>query len=261
MTFFNSLIAAAADDWRDYCQHPFVEQLGQGTLSQDSFRHYLVQDYIFLKHFSRAWSLAVYKASTLEDMRSATTTLDALLNHEMTLHVAYGEKFGLSLDDMENASESTANLAYTRYTLDCALSGDELDLHVALAPCVIGYGEIGKRLAQNYADQLESNPYRDWIEMYSGDEYLSVVTDAIERLNRLAEIRSTEARFPQLVSIFSKATQLESAFWQMGLDISGLSDVLDAWRKNTRHCCLQLFPTESSDKVHRDRTFCLCFIS
>ncbi len=219
-TFFESLLAATTEDWHDYCHHPFVEQLGQGTLAESSFRHYLIQDYIFLKHFSRAWSLAVYKASTLEDMRSATTTLDALLNHEMKLHVAYGEKFGLSQADMENASESTANLAYTRYTLDCALAGDELDLHVALAPCVIGYGEIGKRLATDYADALAANPYRDWIEMYSGDEYLGVVNDAIERLNRLAVRRSTEARFPELVATFAKATRLESAFWQMGLDIS-----------------------------------------
>lgn len=220
MAFFDSLCEAAGNDWRDYCHHPFVEQLGAGTLAESSFRHYMIQDYIFLKHFSRAWSLAVYKASTLEDMRSATTTLDALLNHEMTLHVAYGKKFGLSHSDMEDAEESIANLAYTRFTLDCGLAGDELDLHVALAPCVIGYGEIGKRLATNYAGSLADNKYRDWIEMYAGEEYQSVVSDAIARLNRLSESRATAARFDQLADTFARATRLESAFWQMGLDLS-----------------------------------------
>jgi len=220
MTIFRSLRDAARIDWHDYCHHSFVEQLGRGDLSQDCFRHYLIQDYIFLKHFSRAWSLAVYKASTLEDMRSATTTLDALLNHEMTLHIAYGEKFGLSQTDMENAEESMANLAYTRFTLDRALAGDELDLHVALAPCVIGYGEIAVRLADQYAATMSDNPYRDWIEMYSGAEYCSIVDAAIDRLDRLGERLATPQRMPELVATFAKATQLESAFWQMGLDLS-----------------------------------------
>jgi len=220
MTLFNSLREAASKDWHDYCHHPFVEQLGSGKLPEACFRHYLVQDYIFLKHFSRAWSLAVYKATTLDDMRSATTTLDALLNHEMTLHIAYGKKFGLSQADMENADESVANLAYTRFTLDCALAGDELDLHVALAPCVIGYGEIASRLSNSYASAINDNQYRDWIEMYSGAEYQSLVDDAIARLDRLGSRRATAERMPELVATFSKATRLESAFWQMGLDIS-----------------------------------------
>ena len=40
----------------------FVEQLGDGSLPRKSFLHYLVQDYVFLVHFSRAWALAVVKS-------------------------------------------------------------------------------------------------------------------------------------------------------------------------------------------------------
>ena len=47
--------------------------------------------------------------------------------------------------------EATANLAYTRYVLDRGMSGDRLDLRVAIAPCLIGYGEIGMRLANDPA--------------------------------------------------------------------------------------------------------------
>ncbi len=87
-SFFERLKAEASDEWHDYCHHDFVNQLGNSSLPVACFRHYLLQDYVFLVHFSRAWALAVYKAERLDDMRAAATTLNALLNHEMALHVA-----------------------------------------------------------------------------------------------------------------------------------------------------------------------------
>lgn len=219
-SLFQRLKTNASQEWDDYCQHEFVELLGSGELPEECFKHYLVQDYIFLIHFSRAWALAVFKSENLADMRDATTTLNALLNHEMTLHVAYGEKFGITANAMETAEESISNMAYTRFVLEKGLSGDLLDLHVALAPCVIGYGEIGERLVRQAPQQLANNPYADWIQMYSGSEYQAVTANAIALIDRLAASRATEDRFPALLATFSQATRLETAFWQAGLDLS-----------------------------------------
>lgn len=219
-SFFARLKAQASDEWRAYGHHAFVNQLGDGSLPMACFRHYLLQDYVFLMHFSRAWALAVYKAERLDDMRAAATTLNALLNHEMALHVAYGKQFGITPEQMEAVEEAPANLAYTRYVLERGMAGDLLDLHVALAPCVIGYGEIGTRLASEYAATLLDNPYREWIEMYSGDEYQQVVKDAIVQIDRLAAERATDARFASLCEVFRRATQLECDFWQLGLDVA-----------------------------------------
>ena len=55
---FALLREGAPNAWRDYTRHAFVERLGDGTLPREAFLHYLVQDYVFLVHFSRAWSLA-----------------------------------------------------------------------------------------------------------------------------------------------------------------------------------------------------------
>jgi len=66
------------DQWRAYTHHTFVQGLGDGTLPRASFLHYLVQDYVFLVHFARAWSLGVVKAETLEEMKVCARTVDAL---------------------------------------------------------------------------------------------------------------------------------------------------------------------------------------
>ena len=51
--------------------HEFVAKLGDGTLPQAAFRSYLVQDYLFLIQFARAWGLAAYKSRTIADIRAA----------------------------------------------------------------------------------------------------------------------------------------------------------------------------------------------
>lgn len=216
-SLFARLRETVAEDWLAYTQHPFVEQLGKGTLPEAAFRHYLIQDYLFLIHFARAWALALVKADTLEDMRHAATTISAILHDEMQLHVRTCARWGLREADLEDAPEAQANLAYTRYVLERGFSGDVLDLQVALAPCIVGYAEIGQRLHHQFAETLPQNPYRDWIETYAGEAYQQVARQAILHLDRLAARRLTEARFPTLVETFRQATRLEVAFWDMGL--------------------------------------------
>jgi hypothetical protein len=65
---------------------------------------------------------------------------------------------------------------------------------------------------------LNGNPYLAWIETYAGDEYQRVVADARARLERLAAVRASDGRLAALVSVFRRATELETSFWQMGID-------------------------------------------
>ena len=217
-SLFSRLKAANETHWHAYTHHAFVEGMQKGTLPKPAFQHYLVQDYLFLIQFARAYALAAYKADNLADMKAAAATVTALTETEMSLHVQYCKEWGISEAQMQATDEAPANMAYTRYVLEKGVSGDILDLYVALSPCVIGYGEIGARLKASKDTLITDNPYAPWIEMYSGDDYQPVMRAAIEQLDRLAESRLTEARFDALVKTFGDATRLEIGFWQMGLD-------------------------------------------
>jgi len=217
MDIFDRLKTAAVADWQSYVDHDFIRQMGAGTLPQAAFRTYLVQDYLFLIQFARAYALATYKSRTLADMKAAQAGLAAILD-EMDLHVRLCGRWGLSPEDIEAAPEHQATVAYTRFVLDCGAAGDLLDLHVALAPCVIGYAEIGRNLAPNGIEALGDHPYREWIAEYAGDGYQDVAVRARRHLDDLAARAMTEWRFNELVTSFGKASRLEAAFWQMGLD-------------------------------------------
>jgi thiaminase/transcriptional activator TenA len=210
----------ASSSWHDYTHHAFVEGLRDGTLPTSSFLHYLIQDYVFLVHFSRAWSLAVVKSETIDEMKICAGTVDALVNHEMSLHVKTCGKHGIDEAALFNASEAVENLAYTRFVLDAGLQGDFLDMMAALAPCMMGYGEIGLRLAGTKTDDT---PYAEWISTYADPDYQSVCTAVGEMIDNSVDLRvgnlTASPRSTQLQNRFTKATELEVGFWQMGLSV------------------------------------------
>ena len=210
------LKTAAAAEWRAYTEHPFTEGLADGSLPEAAFRHYLVQDYLFLIEFARAYALAVYKSPRLADMREAAGGLSAILDVEMNLHVKLCAGWGLSAADLEQAPPASEMLAYTRYVLDAGMRGDLLALKVALAPCVIGYAEIATRLAMRPNALAATNPYSVWIAEYAGAPYQEVAANARAHLDGLADRYVTPAREAELVAIFGEATRLEADFWEMG---------------------------------------------
>lgn len=211
-----TLWRASAPHWHAYTHHAFVEGLRTGTLPRNAFLHYLKQDYVFLIHFSRAWALAAAKSDTLADMQAASATLHALAHVEMPLHVRLCAEAGIPEEALQSTGEAAQNLAYTRYVLEAGYSGDFLDLMAALAPCVLGYGEIGARLAGT------TGPYADWCATYGGADYQQLCHDVGTLIDgalihRLGPDWPSLPRAQSLAARFATATRLEVGFWDMGL--------------------------------------------
>ena len=216
-TLFSRLVAAAGPAWRSYTRHEFVLRLADGSLPEAAFRHYLIQDYLFLIHFARAWGLAVYKSETLAEMRRAQALVAATLDTEIGLHIDYCRGWGIDPAALEQTSEALETVAYTRFVLDRGLAGDRLDLEVALAPCIVGYAEIAAESLADPATRLDGNRYKSWLDMYAGAEYQALAAEAKTALDEQFARRGGDGRFASLAAAFTAATRLEADFWQMGL--------------------------------------------
>ncbi|MCK1452196.1 TenA family protein [Bradyrhizobium sp. 35] len=212
MSFFERLKTEASAEWRAYTEHPFTNGLADGSLHEAAFRHFLVQAYLFLIEFARAYALSVYKSPKVADMREAAAGLSAILDVEMNLHVKLCAGWGLSLSDLENPSRGRN----TSYVLDAGLRGDLLALKVVLATCVIGHAEIATRLASRPDADAATNSYRVWIAEYAGAPYREVAAKARAHMEHLADLYATPAREAELTAIFKEATRLEADFWEMG---------------------------------------------
>ncbi|MDF2155857.1 TenA family protein [Vibrio sp. CAU 1672] len=216
---YQDLITACHQDWQAYTEHPFVQQLAQGHLAQPCFMHYLKQDFLFLKQYARAYALAIYKAHSLEEMLHALSGVHALLDSEISHHISYCGQWGLTESDLENEPEDCATVAYTRYVLDTGMSGDLVSLYTALAPCSLGYAQIGKSLIENQNTLINGNPYACWINLYGGEAFQAGVAKSAAHFNQLlAGIDRHSQRGQHLIQVFKTATRLEVAFWQQGLN-------------------------------------------
>ena len=216
---FNKLKSNILEEWNLYTQHKFVQKISDGSLDKKLYLKYLKQDYVFLIHFSRAWALLVAKSKSVNEMRIASATLDALVNEEIQLHIKTCKDEGITEEQLFKTEEELNNLAYTRFVLEAGYSGDFLDLLVALSPCVFGYGEIGLYLK---SISKSNNPYISWIDTYNSVEYQEVCMNIGNLLDeatqdRLGKDFVNNTLWPKLEKTFLIATKLEIDFWEMSL--------------------------------------------
>lgn len=215
MSLFELLRSETEADWHAYTRHEFVRRLGDGSLPLPAFQDYLAQDYRFLLHYARAHALAVFKSRDAEGIARSADAL-AITISETAMHVGFAGRWGISPAELEAVPEKQGTVAYTRYVIDTGLAGDLLDLEVALAPCAIGYAEIGRELSPLLADAPD-HPYAEWITEYASEEFQEGARQVEARLDLLAGGPLGPRRLAELTEVFGTATRLEAAFWQQAL--------------------------------------------
>ncbi|EMD34312.1 hypothetical protein CERSUDRAFT_158703 [Gelatoporia subvermispora B] len=219
-----TLISRTQDMWKAYVEHDFVRQLASGTLARESFLHFIKQDYLYLKYYARAYGLLAAKSSTFSSIDAATKTIINIVT-EVSMHKAYCAQWGITEDELRATPESPATTAYGAYLLDVGLQGDSARLIMALAACLLGYGEVGLWLMKEAAKpnswvKLDGNPYLKWIQDYSGKDYQAAVTIGIQTLEALAVADPpSELRFQEWLGVWQECTRLEKGFWDMALGL------------------------------------------
>ncbi|KAJ1310523.1 hypothetical protein OPQ81_007253 [Rhizoctonia solani] len=216
--FVSALINSCPGLWRDYVEHPFVTQVAAGTLPAESFVHYLKQDYIYLKHYARAHGLLTAKSSTFASAGAAATIVLHIVR-ESQMHIDYCRKWGVTLEELETTPELPATAAYARYIMDVGYQGDDFMLIIAVASCLLGYAEVGKRLLAA-GTNTEGNPYKRWIEDYGGIEFQEATRRGLDLMEqRAAQDPPSARRFAQLQDVWERCVRLEIGFWDMAFKI------------------------------------------
>ena len=203
----------AAKVWEAFHLHPFVRGIGDGTLPLEQFNYWLKQDYVYLIDYARVFALAAAKAPDLESMSRFAALLNGTLNTEMSLHRDYAARFGISHQELEETVKSPTTQAYTDFLLATSYSGDMAEVLAGLLPCTWGFFEIGTRLKET-GDTSEDNPYRDWIEMYSSEEFEEFTAWVRKLMDSLGGNAAPEKK-ERLKEIFVTSSRYELAFWEM----------------------------------------------
>ncbi|KAJ3518466.1 hypothetical protein NMY22_g13664 [Coprinellus aureogranulatus] len=220
--FTYHLIQGSRDIWKRYVEHDFVKLLGKGVLPKKAFVHFIKQDYHYLKYYARAYGLLAAKSTTFPAIHSATEIIMNVIN-EISTHKAFCQTFGVTPEELESTTEGTATTAYGAYILNVGLQGDPAKLVMALMACLLGYGEVGLWLKKEASKEnswvvMEGNPYKKWLEDYSGEHYQNAVRIGLESVEKLVEDDHPSAsRLKEWEDVWLRCTELEKGFWDAAM--------------------------------------------
>jgi thiaminase/transcriptional activator TenA len=202
-------------DWETLIGHPFVAELASGTLPLERFRFYIEQDILFLDSYARAIGFASGRASSHEELVELTAQLAAVVQTEIESERALLRRVEdlLGTDPALDAhvEPSATTVAYSSFLLATAARGDALDVMTAMLPCAWSYADIGRRYLH---EAVEHPVYSDWLRLFGSGDYPVYVERRLASFDRFAA-RAAPARHDRLVELFSTATRLERAFWDM----------------------------------------------
>ena len=217
MKFTDYLFEEVKDIWQSYLDHPFVAEIGEGTLPKEKFKKYLIQDYLYLKEFSRVFAMGMVKASTVKEMKFFNKAAKGSIEDEAAIHVEYMKKLGILPVEAEKCEYEIVSSSYTSYMQAISLTGGVKEIVMATLPCNWSYNYIGHYLYETYKNNVEGNYYKEWIEMYSDPEFDEVLKEWLEYTNELCK-DINEKEIKKLTDIFVKSSLYELEFWNMAYE-------------------------------------------
>lgn len=195
-------------------QHPFIAGLADGSLSSNSFSHYLSQDVLYLKDDNCALEVLSERARDNEQQQFFKRLAVDGLEIEHVLHNEFLHHFQI----VPATRKSPVIEAYTRFLL---LHSEQSDYEVAVAallPCFWVYNSVGHNILEK---AVADNPYQKWIDTYKGDEYEEYTLDFIRITEKLA-ISTTSEKQEKMVQAFVEATQFELSFFEEAMANPGV---------------------------------------
>ncbi|MBI2966163.1 MAG: thiaminase II [Chloroflexi bacterium] len=212
MTFSRALRQRSRTSWDLICGHPFVQAIGDGTLSVSRFRYFMRQDYLFLIEYARVLAMAAGKAPDLTSMTSFAALLSETLNSEMALHRSMCGDYGITARQLALTRPAGATARYTQFLVDVATNGGIEEICAALLPCQWSYDEIGRSLAGSRLARPGSF-HRRWINGYNSPEYRAVTEWLVGFVDRIGPHArpSTQSRMHEL---FEESCRHELRFWE-----------------------------------------------
>ena len=208
---------AADPVWEKCLHHPFVTGIGDGTLDVEKFRHFMLQDYLYLFDYARVFAVGVVKARDPELMRTFSGNVDAILNGEMNIHRAYMQRLGITEEQVSAVKPALDNVSYTHYMLSVAEAGGPAEIVASILACCWSYAEIGQALAK-IPGAAEHPFYGEWIQGYASEDYAAGNQALIELTDTLSQ-GMTEAEIARLEDIFVNCSRYELGFWDMAWEM------------------------------------------
>lgn len=209
MAFSEELWESVTSIFDSILKHPFIKGLVDGSLEEEKFRFYVIQDSHYLREYAKALSVAAAKSPKEEWIMTFNDHAKVAIVVERALHQSFFKDWGLSDREIASIPMSPTNLAYTTYLIATAYSAAFHELVGALLPCYWIYWEVGKELEKKGSTK---ELYQRWINTYSSKEFADVCKAVIQITDHVAD-DLTEKQKEEVKKHFITTSRYEYMFW------------------------------------------------
>ena len=216
ISFSQSLWDANQALFQSTLELPFNQELAAGTLSQERFRHYMIQDAHYLVAYGRALAVTAAKSDNAEGVVQFANAANEAVVVERALHGGFMRDFGVSAEQFAATPLTPACHHYTSFLVSTAWSATYPVAVAALLPCFWIYAEVGRDI---HARSASDNPYQAWVDTYASEEFHAAVRGVCATVDRLAE-GATESTRAAMRAAYRDAARLEWMFWDSAYQLT-----------------------------------------
>jgi thiaminase/transcriptional activator TenA len=212
MSFTENLRDSSA--WEEATRHRFVEEYRDGTLEDDVFRSYLVDDYAFLEMGARVTALAAADAPTMDEMSRLADQLGVLTGGENDYFVRAFDELGVSEDEYKNPDLHPTTEAFNDFMLRVANQHGYEETLAAVTAAEWVYLDWC-----TYAAEAEHDRWylEEWVDIHVVEEFADYVEWLLTQLDELGPELSPR-RKERVAELFRRTVELEARFFDAAYD-------------------------------------------
>jgi len=211
-SFTGELWRGVAGIYEAILKHPFLTGLADGSLRDEAFAFYVIQDSLYLKQYGHTLAAIASRAPDASETEMFARHFIGVVAVEQQLHDELLGELGIDPATADVAEMAPTTLAFTSYLVATARGGSYAEAVAAVLPAYWIYWEVGKELRRRGSPDPR---FQRWIDTYSGADYGAYVQEVLDLANRLgaglSEVERARMRWH-----FRTSSRYEWMFWDMG---------------------------------------------
>ena len=198
-------------------KHEFLVSMVNGTLAEENFRYYVIQDALYLTDYAECFRILARNSGVSQsDGYRLMAFAKGAEEDEKELHRSFFKDWKITGADEAKAMPNT--LLYTSYLLQVCSTRSHAEGLAAMLPCMWIYWHVGKcmlalREELNKAGNRKAVPaYDAWIDLYASEEFEKEVKDYIGLVDQ-AIADADDETIARMQDRFNMTCRLEHMFW------------------------------------------------
>jgi len=212
MRFTERLWSSITSIYNKILDHSFIRGLTDGSLEEEAFKYYVIQDALYLKDFARGLSILGAKSPEDDWLIMFNEHAKNSIIVERALHDSFFKDWQLDSETVYQTPMAPNNLLYTSYLIKIVYERPFYEGLGTFLPCYWIYQEVGKHL-ERMGSPVEI--YKRWIDTYAGEEFEMIVKEVLAIMDTIAE-GLTPFQKEQVKHHFIMTSKFEYMFWDMG---------------------------------------------